>query len=629
MLFLLLVFRFGQNKSKMNIMKSLYYLAFLYFLLSGCTSKVFYVSPDGSDQNPGTKAKPYLTIQKAQEAIRAELAKGKTGEVSVILADGSYFVSSPLRFIPADSGNEGSIVSYKAQKGAAPVISGGIEITGWERKQPGLWVASVPDEVGNEGFRELFANGERYTRARHPNEGFMRVAEVGADRRTNFKFHPGDFPEPQNLQQLELVLLHDWSITRIPLAEIDYQQNRITAVDSIGAKGLNFFNLDNWEKDPRYFLENDMAFLDSPGEWFFDKTERLLYLILPEGADPKQMNITMPITGPHLLVIEGSEKQKVRNITFEGISFEHCAWQLPDQTYAGVQACHFDSRPANGGWSVVPAAIYAEWAENVTFKNCKFSKLGGSGVWFSTGCNGCTVADSHFEDISGNAVMIGEGRDRRVNGEVWWKEVPEQTANGNSVTGNTITLCGQQFYGAVGIWCGFTSSTQISGNHLHNLPYTGISVGWEWSPVPTPSRDNHIADNHIHHIMLALSDGGGIYMLGLQPGSTITGNLIHDVTLNAGRAESNGMFLDEGITDVTVSDNIIFNIAKSPLRFHRATTNLVRNNILSCGDEVPPVRYNNTREEDIRLENNLILNDSNPDDRKKLDEAIAKWHNRN
>jgi hypothetical protein len=101
------------------------------------------------------------------------------------------------------------------------------------------------------------------------------------------------------------------------------------------------------------------------------------------------------------------------------------------------------------------------------------------------------------------------------------------------------------------------------------------------------------------------------------------------VSLNAGRAESNGMFLDEGTTDVTVSENIIYNIAKSPLRFHRATTNMVKNNILSCGDEVPPVRYNNTRVEDIRLENNLILNDSNPDDRKKLGEAIAKWHNRN
>jgi len=607
-------------------MRRFYLFLILSLLLAGCNSAVYYVSPEGSDQHPGSKAKPFLTLQKAQEIVRAELAKGNKQNITVLLAEGRYFIPSPLQFNHADSGNEGSMVTYKARNGAHPIISGGIEIIGWEQKQPGLWVANIPDEVGNEGFRELFADGERYSRARHPNEGFLRVAEVGTDRRTNFRFHAGDFPVPADFRQVELVLLHDWSITRIPLAEIDYQQHRITAIDSIGAKGLYFFNLDNWEKDPRYFLENDMAFLDSPGEWFFDKNEKTVYLMLPEGADPKQMNITIPVAGPHLLVLEGTEQQKVRNITFEGISFEHCAWQLPDGTYAGIQACHFDSRSATGGWSVVPPAIYGEWAENVNFRNCRFSKLGGSGIWLSTGCNGCTVADSYFEDISGNAVMIGEGRDRMVNGEVWWKTVPEQTASGNNVIGNTITRCGQQFYGAVGIWCGFTASTRIIGNHLYNLPYTGISVGWEWSPAPTPCRDNHLTNNHIHHVMQVLSDGGGIYMLGLQPGSTLTGNLIHDIPLNAGRAESNGMFLDEGTTDVTVSENIIYNIAKSPLRFHRATINLVKDNKLSCADGVPPVRYNNTREEDIRLENNLILKDSETDDRKKLKEAIAKWH---
>ncbi len=327
------------------------------------------------------------------------------------------------------------------------------------------------------------------------------------------------------------------------------------------------------------------------------------------------------------MVIEGSEQRKVRNIRFEGITFSHCSWLIPEKGYAGIQACHFDSRPAAGGWSVVPAAIYVKWAENCTFTRCTFTQLGGSAIWLSAGCNDCAITDSHFEDISGNAVMVGDGKDRQVDGKVWWQTAPEQTARGNSIINNTITAIGKQFYGAVGIWCGFTAETVISGNHLYNLPYTGISVGWEWSPIPTPCRDNHLTSNHIHHIMQTLSDGGGIYMLGLQPGSTISGNLIHDVTVNVGRAESNGMFLDEGATDLIISDNIIYNIAKSPLRFHRATTNLVKDNILSCGDDIPPVRYNNTREEDITLENNQVLQDSDPDDRIILEEAISQWHN--
>jgi hypothetical protein len=54
-----------------------------------------------------------------------------------------------------------------------------------------------------------------------------------------------------------------------------------------------------------------------------------------------------------------------------------------------------------------------------------------------------------------------------------------------------------------------------------------------------------------------LSDGGGIYTLGCQPGTQLRGNLIHDVPLNAGRAESNGMFLDEGSDGITIQGNAI------------------------------------------------------------------------
>jgi hypothetical protein len=148
-----------------------------------------------------------------------------------------------------------------------------------------------------------------------------------------------------------------------------------------------------------------------------------------------------------------------------------------------------------------------------------------------------------------------------------------------------------------------------------------------WNPTPTPCRENTIESNHIHHIMNILSDGGGIYFLGLQPGSRIANNLIHDVTVNAGRAESNGMFLDEGITDVVVENNIIYKIAKSPIRFHKATTNIVRNNVLVCGDDTPPIRYNRTKEEDITKINNIILQQSSETDMEKLRKRVEGWKN--
>lgn len=610
---------------KIERMKPAIFFVLLLFLKGNCLAQAgYYVSPAGNDRNTGTREKPFKTIGKAQQAVRAALAAGPKEDITVWLGGGTYWLTESLQFGPEDSGPEGFEVRYQAVAGEKPVISGGKQIRNWKKSPEGLWVAPI-DRKFLPDFRELFIDGKRAVRARHPNADYLRVAAVGEDRRTNFRFNAGDFPAPANPREVEVVMLHDWSVSRIPLADIDYQQRKITAVDSIGAKCLAFFNLDNWEQHPRYFLENSKAFLDAPGEWFFDSRAGLLYLMLPEGAAPSASEIIVPAAGPHLLTITGTEQQKVKNMVFRGVSFRHCSWLLPERGYAGIQACHFDLRPARSGWAVVPAAVDVKWAENCTFANCTFQHLGGSGVWLGAGCRGCAVTGSLLEDISGNGVMVGEGSDRLVEGRVWWKAAPQQVAANNAVSGNRVTECGKQFFGAVGIWCGLTAGSQITANQVCRLPYTGISVGWEWSPAPTPCRENLLKGNHIHHIMEVLSDGGGIYMLGLQPGSVIEGNLIHDVKVNAGRAESNGMFLDEGTTEVIVVGNVIYRIAKSPLRFHKATVNWVKDNTLSCGEGTPPVRYNNTPEENIRLENNLILQDDNPEHRQLLEKAEETW----
>jgi hypothetical protein len=372
-------------------MEKLLSLIGILLMLAGCGKSDFYISPSGDDRNPGTRNEPFQSLSRAQEAVRGKLTAGEKADITVWLADGTYPVQETIVFDPADSGNGTYSVTYKAQEGAKPVISGGIEISGWEKKDNGRWAAKVPDELRGKSFRELFMDGIRATRARHPNSGYLRVAEAGADRRTNFQYHEGDFPAPDNPSRVELVLLHDWSISRIPLADINYDKRIITAVDSIGAKSLSFFNLDNWEKDPRYFLENDLNFLDSPGEWHYDPDEGIVLLQLAEDQDPNTSVLTIPLAGPNLLLLEGTESRKISNISFDGISFQYCAWQIPEMGYAGVQACHFDPRPERLGWSVVPAAISVMWGENINFTGCTFSQLGGSGLWFGPGCTGCTL----------------------------------------------------------------------------------------------------------------------------------------------------------------------------------------------------------------------------------------------
>lgn len=588
-------------------------------------SSDFFVSPAGNDANPGTREKPFATLEWAKQAAEIHFKLYPNEDCTIWLDGGKYNISKPIVFKTEDFGNQSGNLFFKAIPGENPVISGGIKITEWQKISDGLWKAKLPQTYKNEKPpRELFVENSRAIRARFPNEGYLRVTKVGEDRRTHFFFEPGDFPVPENEKTIELVLLHDWSISRIPVKEINFQENKLTAVDSIGAKSPEFFNLDHWEPNPRYYLENAMEFLDADYEWFYHSEEKSIYLKLPENRNPTEMEITVPLS-EGLIVLMGNEKNTLKNIHFEGITFQHSAWQIPDLGYCGVQACHFDPRPETGGWAVVPAAIKGEWVQNCSFSNCRFENLGGSGIWLGTGSANCTISNSEFRDISGNGIMIGEEQDREVNGEKWWQSAPEQVALGNTIENCTVTDCGKQFYGAVGIWCGLTAKTTIRNNTIFNLPYTGISIGWMWSPVPTPCRENSIIGNHIHHIMQILSDGGGIYMLGLQPGSQILNNHIHDVSLNVGRAESNGMFLDEGTTDVTVANNLIYNIAKSPLRFHRATTNLVKSNFLFCGENIPPIRYNNTKEEDILKVDNRTFYENDSGYKIQLKKAIADW----
>jgi hypothetical protein len=583
-----------------------------------------FVSPTGNDSASGTPDAPLATLQKAAERVKNA---SQEQPITIWLSEGTYRLSRPLELGMEHGGTENAPVSWKAISGQKPVISGGMKIEGWKKEHDRLWSAPLPAGF-NEIPRELFVHNQRATRARHPNTGYMRIDKAGADNRTNFYFNRHDFPKVEEIASLELILLHDWSISRIGVKDIDWESNHLLAVDSIGFRKLPFFNLTNWEKQPRYFLENAFEFLDAAGEWFCHEKEQKIYYIPLPGESMDDLEAIIPVSAKLLTITGDFEKRKqVGYVNFEGIIFEHASWLIPDQGYCAAQACFYDDRITNGdSWAAVPPAIELNLASHCSFVNCVIRHTGGTGIWIHEQCVNCTISNCHVYDISGNGINIGEGRDRKYQGNSWWQHAGEQVSENNKVYRSIIENCGQQFYGAVGIWAGLVAQTTIQHNEVRHLPYTGISVGWMWSPVPTPSRENIIDANHIHHIMHELSDGGGIYNLGLQPGSRMSNNLIHDVKVNVGRAPSNGMFLDEGITDVVVENNIIFNIAKSPLRFHKATTNIVRNNVLVCGEGMEPFRYNNTREKDIKKIDNLILDHSSPSDMEKLQDYVRQWH---
>jgi hypothetical protein len=236
-------------------------------------------------------------------------------------------------------------------------------------------------------------------------------------------------------------------------------------------------------------------------------------------------------------------------------------WDLPPAGYSGIQACHFATGKAwsESGWGMIDAAIRWENAENCSIEGGALTRLGGGGIEFANRCRACLIQGNVIADVSGNGVQIG-GPDRAG-------EVP----SGCRVTNNHIHDCGLDYCGAVGIWVGFAEGTIVSHNLIHALPYSGISVGWQWNPEPTACKNNILEFNHIFDVMNRLGDGGGIYTLGFQPGTVIRSNLIHDVQRSrfAQAAPNNGMFIDEGSKGFLFENNVIYKTSAEPIRFNQ------------------------------------------------------------
>lgn len=574
-------------------------LAAMWLLLFAAGAQAeLHVSPSGDDQNPGTAERPLRTLARARDLVRSA-----EGDATILLRGGTHVLSEPLVLTLQDSAKANATITYAAAAGEKVVISGGRAITGW-RQEGELLVADLPASAGPWRFRELFIAGERRPRARQPNEGYFRVEQAGPDNRTSFSFRAGDLQPLAGPHEAEVVFLHDWSTSRVRIHDLDPESRVVRLADPIGP-GSPHYQISHFEPHPRYFVENAKQYLDAPGEWFLDSQAGKLFYAPRAGETAENLQAVAPWLET-LIEVRGDAQagQAVRGLRFKDLAFSYCRWNIPEHGYAGGQAGFHEARDGKTTWPrrvPIPAALTFDLAEDCRLENCRFEHLGGSGVYFRQQCHNNHVTACTFHDIAANGVMIGETITRTG------PDGSDLVCRGNVVSESLVERCGALFYGAVGVWVGIAAETTIAKNEIRHLPYTGVSAGWRWDTQPTGCRDNAVRDNHIHHVMQILSDGGGIYTLGRQPGTVLAGNRIHDVPLNLGRAESNGMFLDEGTSLIAVENNTIYQIEKSPIRFHKAEKVTLRGNRLITAPGVPPFRYNNADPDSMVMEGNEIV----------------------
>jgi hypothetical protein len=528
------------------------------------SAAALYVAPDGDDANPGTKEKPFATIQRAQNTVRALKKNGLPNDgVTVTLRDGTYFLEETLLFTPEDSGTKGRTITWTAAPGETAILSGGRQIVGWKKGEKNLWTANLPEvKAGKWTFRQLYVNGKRAVRARTP---YFRLGNVtgGADGQPLVYHVPKGIVKKWNhVREVEAVSLGRWAILRRPLEASDPVTGQATIAGPYKVPHPALLA----QRGVACFFENALEELDEPGEWYLDRESGVLHYRPRAGEDMATAAVMAPML-ERLVDIAGTDDTPVRELRFENLHFAHSHWPLPEQGYIGLQAGHHTrgidwSKPP---WKPVDAAVILRAAEDCRFRSCVFSALGGSGLRFSDLCRRNAVTHSRFFDIAANAVMVGRsGHPAKV-------VKTGRAAKDTRVTDNRISKCGTEFFGAVGIWAGITEGTRIEHNEIYDMPYTGISVGWLWTPKPTDARNNVIAFNHVHHVMQTLADGGGIYTLGFQPGTIVRGNRIHDLRRGPWAEHGGpiyGLYLDQGSKGFLIENNVVHDIP-SLLRLNR------------------------------------------------------------
>jgi len=564
-----------------------------------------YVATDGNDRWSGGLSMPnqektdgpFRTLERARDAVRP--LRGRAGElkkpVRVVMRGGMHFLTEPFALAPQDSGTQQCPITYAAHEGEKPIISGGRRIAGWKKDEAGnVWTVKIPEvEQGDWYFHQPFVNGHRCTRARMPNEGYFlnegpikpladrQQARRDPSTKMGFRFKPGDICRWSNLNDVNVLQFHSWTASVHWIKELD-EENHIVHFTAPANWPTGY-----WTNNERYYVENFPEALDASGEWYLDRNTGVLSYWPMPGEDMTSAEVIAPKLR-HLVQIEGepTAERFVEWINFQGLSFQHADWFIANRGPADGQAAHFLS-----------AAVLARGARHLVFEQCEIAHVGEYALWLASGCKDNRVVQCHLHDLAGGGIKIGETSSPATDA---------QAAEHNEIDNNFIHDTGHMFHAGIGVWIGRSSHNTVTHNEICDLDYTGVSVGWSWGYAPSSAHHNIVEHNHIHHIgRTVLGDMGGIYTLGISPGTRLRHNVIHDV-YSPGIGGGAGIYPDEGSTGLLIENNLVYNTEKGCFSQHYGKENVVRNNIFALSQTGEVARYREEDHASFFFERNIV-----------------------
>lgn len=522
-----------------------------------------WVAPDGNDANDGSTARPFATLGRARDAVRALRQQGVAGPIGVRVREGLYRAVETLALTAEDSGAPGAPVVYRAEPMGRAVIYGGARLAGFSPVTDPAVLERLPPEArghvvqcdlraqGIEDFGvlrmrgfalppapptvELFVNGTPMTMARWPNEGFVRAGKL-LDKGSAAEKRPAVF-EYQDDRHARWAAARDvwffgyfrylWADAAIPIARIDTAARTVTTAEPYPYGG----SMDEGQ-GIIYYAFNLLEELDQPGEWYLDRTTGILYLYPPCDLADAQVEIGM-LPAPMVTL------DKVSDVRFEGLVF--------------------DLGRAHG--------IVATDCERCLFAGCTIRRLAGNGITIAggrqnvlLGCDIHTIGRRASEVIGGDRASLTPG-------------------------GHVVENCRIYNFGRIDRT--YTPAVQLEGvgNRVaHNLMYDCPS-----SVMRIEGNDHLIEFNEVHSAVRESDDQGAmeLFMNPTYRGVIFRYNRYYHVGKTGSEAAVHGQAairLDDAISGILIYGNIFYRAANGhfgAVQMNSGRDNVMDNNIFA------------------------------------------------
>lgn len=471
----------------------------------------FHVSLHGDDLSPGTEARPFATLARAQRAVRQV---ARNAPIHVWIHEGTYYLDSPLTFEAPDSGAPEAPVIWAAAPGAKVTLSGGYRLScRWSAYKSGVFKTPVP---AGASFTQLFVNGKRQIRARFPNydpsepgrSGYLTAAAAlphdasdpyaGANDDMTFSgqpsrgvgYDPATFSDKpwRHPEQAEIHIFQQayWGNLQWQVKGVDRDSHILwfgQGGQQIGAK---------WDSHParvgkgsRFFVDNVFEELDAPGEWFLDLPSSTLYYYPAAETELPTALVEVP-RHEYIVHFAGSQNAPVRNVSISGVRFAHSL-----TTYMA----RYDV-PSLSDWSIHRGgAVFAEGTRQCSIQDCWFDAVGGNGIFVNKYNREFSIAGCKFTH-TGDSAMCFVGDLEQTTGSQ--RAFPYECSAHN----NLVHDCG--FYGKqiAGVYISRAKRITVSHNLIYNMPRAAICIGdGTWG--------GHVIEfNRTHDTVVETSDHG-------------------------------------------------------------------------------------------------------------------------